>query len=292
MEQHFWWLFALLQPLGFATVGMVTQHYKQNGTSVAMMRSCFVALAILPFLPFVDVPTSPVFYMATAASAVLAFIADSVMMNSNVKFGAGPTSRLLPISPLFGLIVWLIVNPETLDMFAEKPAIATGIIAAMLGCVGAMSSLRKCDVSRKAIVYLIPVIVCWGINDVMNKTAQDNSGFWSGILWYTFFLSCGSIIIGTFWTIKQKRVRETLTSKLVLICGFWVGIAYLTGMMGRNVAMVYTTNPAYVSIIASATPLAIILMHKIFNIEDKANIKAGVIFTISVSAMVYLVNML
>tara|TARA_R110000868_G_scaffold189695_2_gene433018 strand:+ start:61314 stop:62195 length:882 start_codon:yes stop_codon:yes gene_type:complete len=292
MEQHYWWLFALMQPVGFAGVSLISQHYKLPGTSLAMMRASFVVLCLLPILPFVELPTASIFFYATLTSAALAFVADSIMINSFSKFGAGVTSRLLPISPLFGFVVWAALNPESFTQLAERPLLATGLISSLLVCVYAIGLLSKCEVSKSAFFYLLPVIGIYGLLDVMNKMAQDNSGFWSGIIWYTFLLSCGSVIIGIGLNVKKKMLKETITNPLILKAGFILACFYLFAMSGRNISMVYTSNPAYTSIIAGGTPLLIVLYHKLFKIEEKANVLAGIIFAVSVFAMIYLATLL
>lgn len=292
MEQHYWWLFALLQPIGFGTVALISQHYKQSGTSVAMVRSMLVALFLLPVLPFIEVPTSTVFFLAAFTAAVLAFIGDSIVMNSNHKFGAGPTSRLLPTTPLVGFVIWAFINPDFFNQFVEKPLIGTAVVLSLIACALSVGALRKCEVSKQAFIYLIPVIFCWGINDVMNKLAQDNSGLWSGVIWYTFLLSCGSIIIGVALNLKKKQLKSAITNTLVLKAGLFVGISYTIAMMGRNLSMVYTPNPAYTSAIAGSVPLFIFVMHKIMKVDDNANIKAGLAFAISVAIMIFFANMM
>jgi hypothetical protein len=287
MEQHYWWLFALLQPFGFAASTLINQHFQKSGTSVVTIRAMFTATALTPFIFFVELPTEPLFYIATFIAAILAFVADSLVLNSSVKFGAGTTSRLLPVSPLLGFILWLIFHPESFYKFLEYPYTGLCIVLSFITCIYAIFHLQKCDISKKAFIYLIPVIMVFGINDVMNKTAQDNSEFISGIIWYTFFLALISIITGLSLHLKNKTFLSSFKDKLLIKTGILVGIAYLTAMMGRNVSMAYTENPGYTSIIAGGTPLVIYLYHKLFNIEDKANVKAGLLFAISVLALIY-----
>lgn len=287
MEQHYWWLFALLQPIGFAFSTLVNQIYKKPGSAVVSLRSTLVLLALLPFTFFVEMPSQPIFYIASFTAAILAFIADSLIMNSSAKFGAGTTSRILPMAPLGGFILWLIVHPESFYKFLDYPAISAAIVLSLLTCSYAISHLQKCDISKKALIYLLPVIVCFSINDVMNKTAQDNSGLMSGVVWYTFFLSIISILSGTLVQIKNKTLLASLKDKDLLKAGFFVGIFYFIAIMGRNLSMVYTENPAYTSIIAGGAPLILFVYHKIFNIEDKANVKAGLLFTAGVLSLIF-----
>lgn len=290
MEQHYWWLFALLQPIGFAFSTMVNQVYKKPGSAVVSLRSTLVLLALLPFTFFVEMPTEPLFYISAFAAAVLAFIADSLIMNSSAKFGAGTTSRILPIAPLGGFVLWLIVHPESFYKFLNYPVISTGIVLSLITCSYAISHLQKCDISKKALIYLLPVIVCFSFNDVLNKTAQDNSGLLSGVVWYTFFLSLVSILTGTLLQIKNKTLLNSLKDKDLLKAGFLVGVFYFIAITGRNFSMVYTENPAYTSIIAGGTPLILFVYHKIFNIEDKANVKAGLLFTAGVLSLIFLAS--
>ncbi|MFT7433431.1 MAG: hypothetical protein ACI9TY_001063 [Alphaproteobacteria bacterium] len=292
MEQHYWWIFALAQPIGFAGVSLISQHYKQPGTSMAMMRASFVVLCLLPFMPFIELPTASEFFYATAVAATLAFVADSLMMNSFAKFGAGATSRLLPISPLVAFVIWAVMNPEIFTQMSNNPLIASGLVASLVACAAAIGMLSKCDVSKSAFIYLLPVIAIYGVLDVANKMAQDNSGFWSGIVWYTFILASGSVILGVSLNLKNKTFKATVTNKIMLKAGFLLSLCYLFAMIGRNISMVYTPNPAYTSIIAGATPLLIVVYHKIFKIEDKANVKAGLLFAMSILLMIYLATLL
>lgn len=290
MEQHYWWMFALLQPIGFSGVTLLSQHYKKSGFSLVTIRACFILLCLLPFTFFVEAPSEPIFYISTFVAALLAFFADSLLMNSSAKFGAGTTSRILPISPLLGFVIWLVVNPESFYKFIDTPVIGTGIVLSLIGCVYAISHLQRCEISKRAFVYLVPVILCFAINDTMNKTAQDNSGFWNGIIWYTFFLALVSIVTGLLLHMKDKSIVSSLQDKVLLKAAFLIALSYGTAMIGRNISMVYTDNPAYTSIIAGSTPLFIFVYHKIFNIEDNANVKAGLLFTMSVLMLIFLAS--
>lgn len=292
MEQHYWWLFALAQPIGFAGVSILSQYFQHPGTSMAMMRSAFVVICMLPILPFVALPTANEFFIAAAVAACLAFVADSIMMSSFAKYGAGVTSRLLPLSPLVSFVIWAVMNPNIFSQMSENPLVATGLIISICTCVGAIGLLSKCEVSKSAFFYLLPVIAIYGVMDIANKISQDNSGFWNGIIWYTFILACMSVIIGIGVNLKGKTLKSTITNKSIILAGFLVSIAYIIAMIGRNISMVYTPNPAYTSIIAGATPLLIVVYHKIFKIEDKANVKAGLLFAVSILSMIYLATLL
>lgn len=287
MEQHYWWLFALLQPFGFAFSTIIAQHFQKSGFSLVTVRSVAVAFFTLPFAFIVEAPTEWIFYVTAFTAAALAFVGDSLVLNSSAKYGAGTTSRLLPVSPLLGFAIWITAHPESFYKLFENPIIGLGIICSLISCAYAMTHLKKCDISKKALIYLIPVIVIFGINDYMNKTAQDNSGFWNGIVWYIIILSTTQFILGSLLHLKNKNFMSTVQDKKLIKAGLLIGACYFVAMVGRNLSMVYTANPAYTSIIAGATPLVIYVYHKIFNIEDKANVKAGLLFTASVLALIF-----
>jgi hypothetical protein len=283
----YWWVGGLINAFFLAGIVMVNSHYRVDGTAIIFIRSLVVSIVLWPVALAVGLPTSPMFWAATIGAGVLATVGDSLVMNSASRYGAGVTSRLLPMSPLAGFLFWFVVHPEKLAELLARPWVALGVLGALVGGVVALACLRSNAVTRAAMFYLAPIVLLYGLNDVLNKTAQDHAPAGQGGLVYIWLISVTVTVCAALLLLGRGRMTKTITlNKKVYKAGLWLGALYILAMLGRNTAMTLAINPAYASIIGSSAPLWVYAWHRWKGIPDSASPIAGFAFVASAALLI------
>jgi len=287
-----WWPWAVLKSLGAAGFVLVNQQAQLTGSTLMFWRGFGVAAALLPLLFILPLPQDPVFYYAIIANGFLVGVSDTMVFNSARTFGAGPTSRLLPMGVWIGFILWLSVAPDYRASLLAEPLRFVGVVGAVIMAVAAMSFFRKDPISTSALKFLLPVILLAGFIDIINKTAMDHAhdALWGGIAAYGFVVSfiAGSVsMAGRYWQTRKLQVHEFFAPHAVKSGVAMMGVIILT-MATKNMAMYLTPNPTYVTIISFSAPLWVLAFNKVRGVPDKSNIWAGLLFVLSAVTLITL----
>lgn len=287
-----WWAHGLISSFCGAGFLLVNQHFKMRASTLMLWRGFGVALAYLPLAMAVLWPTNPVFYVATIATGVIVSFFDKLCIESSAKFGAGVTSRLLPLGVWLTFFMYLFVNPAHATHLLNNPASTLGILAAMAMGVGAMLFLRRDVVSRQAVLFLAPALVLAGFIDLFNKIAMGaapdplSGAFVYGLL-MSFTIGIVTVIRRRFFEEKKVDFKQTF-ARGVYRGGLLVVMFIVAGMINKNIAMFFTPNPAFVGVLALSAPLWIAFYNKLTGHRDKANVWAGMLFVLSAALLVLL----
>lgn len=291
---HFfdWWAHGLFSSFCGAGFLLVNQHFKMRASTLMLWRGFGVALAYLPLALTVPWPDKTVFYLLTITLGVIVSFFDKLCMESSAKYGAGVTSRLLPMGVWLTFLMYLITNPAHTQTLLQAPLRAAGIVAALAIGVGAISFLRKDAISKQALLFLAPALVMVGFIDLINKYAMAASpNPLSGAFVYGFVMS---LTIGVVTVIRRRFFEEKKVNIMqsfergVFKGGLLVVMFIVAGMINKNIAMFYTPNPAYVSVLALSSPLWIAFYNKLTGHRDKSNIWAGFLFVLSAALLIVL----
>lgn len=287
-----WWAHGLISSFCGAGFLLVNQQFKMRASTLMLWRGFGVALAYVPLAMMVPWPTNPVFYVATVTMGIIVSFFDKMCLESSAKFGAGVTSRLLPLGVWLTFFLYLFVDPTHARALLANPAQAGGIIGAMALGIGAIFFLRKDVVSVAAFKFMAPALVMVGLIDVINKIAMTSSpNPLSGAFVYGLIMS---ITIGVVTVVRRRFFEEKRVdfmqsfARRVFKGGLLVVMFIVLGMINKNIAMFYTPNPAYVSVLALSSPLWIALYNKLTGHKDKANIWAGFLFVFSAALLILL----
>lgn len=288
-----WWAFALITSLSAAGVMTVNQHYKLRPSTLMLWRGFGVAAAFLPAAMVVYWPSAPTFYLAVGLLGLLVSVADRLALTCAGRYGAGATTRILPLCVWVSFTLWLILKPAyRADLFSH-PGRAAGIMAALGLAVLAMLLMRKNPLSRAALLLLAPAIGLMGLVDVLNKTAMDAAAenLTGGVVIYGFLLS----LIAGFATLAQRYLREDKQLDLHEVftpqarrAGAVLVAFMIAAMASKNVAMHLTPNPAYVGMLALASPLWVAVWNRLSKYQDQTNPWAGLLFIASAVLLIVL----
>ena len=288
----FWWAGALGYSLFRAFYSIVNEHFKLPGQVLVFWRGVIPSLLLLPTVFIFEWPADPMFYIAVIGCALLVTYSDGMHFNTSAKFGAGVTLRIMPLAVWVSFLLWLILYPEKAGLFIHKPWVGAGILLSLLGTVWAVMHLRKCEVSKAAFLYLLPVLFVMAAVDVLNKVAQDHSPLHAGAVLYVWLQST-SIAVFAFlyrklFTNKEIQISQKLTDPRVLKAGLVIGMVLVGANLFKNYGMALADNPGYVAAIALSSPVFVTLYYKWRGIEEKANAAATWVFVISAVALVLL----
>lgn len=286
-----WWQSAAFYACFIAVALIYCERLHMSGEKMALVRSFYCFFTLIPLLFFVNWPTAPIFYISSIGAGLLAVWADARVYAAPKKFGAGVTSRVLPLSPLFSFMLWYAFYPEDIEKILNLGTwYVTGIVVCLLGAVLALSMLKKCHLSGPAILFLLPSLSIYVVNDVMNKTAQENSDLWGGVVIYTFILMAVGLLSLYVKMLRTERFSE-ITSFLFskkMLPALPLAVTYLLVMLGRCLSMSETPNPAFTSLIGLSAPLLILIYDKVTGRPDESRVFPGVILLFFVAGLILL----
>ena len=73
----------------------------------------------------------------------------------------------------FGFVLWMLITPAFATEILNDIPVFIGIVLAISSCVIAVFMLKKCDISREAIIFLLPAIFLAAVVGVLNKIANN-----------------------------------------------------------------------------------------------------------------------
>ena len=286
-----WWAHGLITSLSVAGFLLVNQHYRMRASTLMLWRGFGVALAFLPFALCASWPQNPVFYGAVLSGGIVVSFFDKLCVESAGKFGAGVTSRLLPMGVWLTFFMYMVINPESAVALMANPQKTAGILGAMVLGIGTLFFLRRDAVSKQALLFLAPAMVMVGFIDLFNKIAMDAADApLSSAFVYGFIMSLTvgvvTVLRRRFFEEKQVNFRQCFAVD-VWRGGLLVVICLTVAMVNKNIAMFFTPNPAYVGMLTLSSPLWIALYNKLTGTRDTTNVWAGMLFVLSAVLLMF-----
>jgi len=159
VQSNIWWMAALICSLATATVFLIGQYSKIEGNLTIFWRGVIPFLFVSPLLFFVELPTSPYFYLVTILTAFIASYIDVRNMNGAVKFGAGVKLRIRPYALWIVFFLWFVISASYRESFLSHPVEAIGITIGLLIVVIATSYMSRSEVSRRAFMFFLPALL-------------------------------------------------------------------------------------------------------------------------------------
>ena len=285
-----WWQFGLFSSFMAAGFLLVNQHYKLRSSTLMLWRGFGVAAVFAPFMFYAGLPTDPMFYYAVVAQGIIVSIHDRLSIESTARFGAGITSRLLPVGIWITFVLWLFMKPAYRASLFDNPEKLLAVCVALFVAVIAMFFIRKDAISKEAALFLLPCVLFFGLIDIFNKTAMDAAGdAVSGAYAYGCLMSlvvgvC-TVIFRRFSEHKKVAFAEAFQGR-ALKCGLILIIFMVTAMFAKNIAMFGTANPAYVGLLALSCPIWIAGYNRVVGHQDKTNLWAGMLFVLSAALLI------
>ncbi len=279
-----WIFFALIAAITLSFSPLIGEYFKVRSLYLLFWMRLFCALVMLPVAMIVPAPDNLLFYLYVMASAVCFGYADVIFIGLAGRIGAGPVSRIEPLSVGVTFLLWLVVSPTLAVSYVEQPVRGAAIMLSLAGSLYFASRLRYCTVSRAALVEMMPVVISASIGVIMAKLAMDASAPLAGVVWYAM------IQTATVWVLYCARLGylqlrggmeeepfdfSRIFDRRVLLAGAVISLNWLLHVPSKQYAFSLVENPAYVTMIALSAPLWVILFYRLAGRQEKADIWSG-----------------
>ncbi len=265
----------------------MNRHWQIPGQRLIRWRIFIPALILLPATFFVPPPIDPIYWIATFISAAMVSLHDMTMYNVSAKYGAQVAFRLRPLVLPAVFIVWLFLRPQQFTALLASPVIASSIVACLAAATYFLMRLNKCVITKAAFYEMIPVILTGIIFEVTNKTAMDHAIYPNNSLYYVFTVSGAPILVSMAMAGKNAGAHiKDMTG--IAKQGVLLGAIVVCSMSSKNLAMMLTPNPAYVTAITLTAPFWISLYLKLRGEKEEADWVAGTGLVISIIIMTLL----
>jgi hypothetical protein len=275
-----WVLLAVMSAVFTAMFYLINQYYKKPGILIVLLSRILIVIFMMPVWFFVEMPTSPAFYVIVFLSALLGVYGDVKMMDAAARFGGGVVSRLQPFTLIVAFLLWFIFMPSIIYHYLAEPWVALGIMTAIMMAVFFASRMRKIPVNKEAIVMTAPALMAYALAICMNKLAMNEEAMTTAVYGYMFFQSLFAVPLCYSVMLYQKHVvifDQSLLwrDKKLLLAGGLMFIAWFFHMIFKMYAVGMTVNPSYVATINLIAPLFIILFYKVTGHHEEADVKNG-----------------
>lgn len=281
-----WWLSAILFSFFIAGVMLVNQQYKINPIVLMVWRGLGTAFFMLPFMFMLPAPETLKFYTYAGFLGIIIGYFDNRIFAASSKYGAGGVSRLLPSSLAISFILWLFIEPHYLIELSSQPLRMIGIIICLIGIITSLNLMRKDNLSRDLLYFLLPTIIAAAVVDTINKLTMKELTEIGMIVYYIFVLSFVSGSINLFVLLKisgnKFNLPTSVKERVSLVFepntvkgGVLIILTVTFAMFAKGYSMAHAGSPAYVAAIGFAAPLWIALYNRIRKIKDDINIILG-----------------
>lgn len=285
-----WALWALAHTFCYGSVNQLNRYWQLPGVKLVRWRMLIPALIVLPVALLFPPPTDPIYYLSTITSGLMVLIHDGRMYDVSAKYGAQVAFRLRPLALPAVFLLWLIIHPSSMQSFLAKPLLAAGIVACLILIMVFLMRMTRCHVSRGALRDMIPVILTAIMFEITNKTAMDHAAFPQNTLYYVCIVSGLPIVL----LAASARDKAHFLKEMAGMAkpGLLIGCITVFSMVTRNIAMMHTPNPAYVTAVILTAPFWIMIWMKIRGEKEEADWVSGSGLVLCVMAMAVLATYL
>lgn len=254
---------------------------------LAAWRGFGICVCAVPFLFFIDYPSSWIFWLHTFLQGIMTGIFSSRVYNAAALFGAGATSRILVLSIIVSAILWWCLNPANFIELAQKPALLIGIIASMILAI--FGYYRMSDHSRSEGIfrYMIVAVFIDAIISINRKNLMAEDGFLTG---NTAYFLVSMFVAGLYNACAYLYINKCKISDFFKIAletrsirsGSIIALLSAFSIFFGNYALSLASNPAYVNALTLTSPLWILVYNKFTGFQNnfrKSGLAIMLIFT-------------
>ena len=257
--ENIWWIAAFASSIFTAVYMYSNQIYKMPASLFMVYRGLGAGLVMLPFAPLFPPIHEIYFYVFVIAQGLWAAYLDNRLLHSIDRFGVEMTSAIQPLSIGVTFLLWMMIYPHQITVFAQNPARFLGIIICLVGITVTVLQLRKSKIGFQAFLYLLPCLFMTTGSDILNKQAMHfgTENLSSAVFYYILIMS---LIMGVanLWAYLRTYKTSLIWKKNNLWHGAVLVTWALLSLASKNVAMAETFNPSYVSAIIYTYPMLII----------------------------------
>ena len=287
-----WWLYSLLASVSFAGYLLCTAMSKTNAKILSLYRCVGAMVLFSPLVICIQMPSDVNFYWLSAIAGFIVAGLDYTMFWASQKYGAGPISRLSPMSIAIIFVGWLIYDVAYRDLILTWPLWRSGgVVLCIIASIICLSKMRHDPINRGAVKISVIIAIFGAFIDSTSKVILQFGELPDIGLAYmataSFFAGITSII--AYFIFMHRRVSMTqMFSRSAIITGAGL-ISCLSGLMFfKMYAMHGVDNPSFVVAIICMAPLWITFYHIATKTPDATNIRAGLAFVCFMIGLVLL----
>ena len=282
-----WWLFALLAGLTNCVQIELNKSFQLSGLHLNTLRSLIAAILMLPFLPFMEWPTLPAFYLVLVLEASISVVCMVAQYNLAARKSGRVAFMHQPISLILIFLFWLALDAEQRIFLAENPLNTAGIGLAFIVFILSVQFIRKNDAGWQAFLSVVPIAVLYAAMTVISKLALEHGQTLLSISLTFVFVANLLMFLISMPVLYSGRVVALIPNIKILKDATLVSLFHTLSWVLLAIAIIMTPNPAYVAVITGLAPIWFYIYYRLRRIPDDANPVAG-IFMMIASFMVLL----
>ncbi len=283
----FFAVWALFHTWLWSSVNQLNRYWQIPGVRLIRWRLFMPGIVLLPITFFIPPPSDPLFWVGTLISASIVGMHDMTMYNVSAKYGAQVAFRLRPLIMPTVFIIWLFIKPQQFDALLHNPIEAVGIVLCLAAATYFLMRLNQCVITKAAMLEMVPVILAGIVFEITNKMAMDHAPFPNNSLYYVFTLGCAAFLANIAMAGKNARAAIHDMSGIAKQ-GALIGFVAIFSQACKNLAMMSTPNPAYVTAITLTAPFWISLYLKLRGEKEEADWVSGTGLVLSIILMTLL----
>jgi len=272
-----WPLFSFMAAVFTAGFYLINQYLKQPGHVLILLMRAIVVAVMTPFVLNASFVYDWHFIFVVILTAALGSFGDVRLMDTVVKYGAGVSARLQPLTVFLSFFLWFLFDPALLSRYAAHPLNTAGIVAALGGCVWFATQMRRCNISKAAFIQMLPALLCYTAVNVLNKYAMGLAPLTSAVFAYMYFQSVAVVVMMGGYALwqKEKPKAESWNAKRLTLAASLLAFSWIGHMIFKNYAMAFAENPSYQSAINLTSAPLISLFYLAARHKEEADVKSG-----------------
>lgn len=290
-----WFIFALITSLSNACYFICNQKSRLPTDIFMVYRGLLIALAVTPLMLICPHVFPWQFYAIAFLQALAISFYDSKMFVAFHRFGAQNVNSIQPLTVAITFCGWLLIRPQTIQLYLATPLRSLLIICALGGIIFAVMKYRQSRIGLDSLKFVLPLLFVSALIDTSNKIIMEYAdGYLLTASIYRIGITGWLIGSINLWRILGKKVTLKQIFNWQNLCGsLFLGLLILS-MIGINFSLYYAMNPAYTFAIIYSSILWIILINKIrvkcgYSVEYE-NIEKKWILLLLCSAIILIIS--
>ncbi len=271
-----WVLYSLITTISLAGLLEANRRFQMDGFRLNFWRASMVTVAMLPALYFVEWPAPSLFYGVAFAAGIAGMVGTVILNNLAARRSGRVASIYLPLKMLVAFILWLLVDPFTLQTMLNSPLKLFILIVCFSVLILSMLAVRRNDVSWEAFILVAPIGLMYGVIDVFIKYSFGSYGSLGEFVIYAFIMTATAAVLSAgILAIRPAPKGLRLCPPGMLKAAAVCGVLWLFSVISFLAAVVVSPNPGYVCAIQLLVPVILMGYHKVFGIKDEASPRAA-----------------
>jgi len=244
-----WAFYAVLASICSCIFLFGNQWAKVSPIIFMVYRGWIPTLLLLPLAFFIPGIENWRFYIVCLVQGLIIAFIDYRNFRAIRVWGAETISSIHPFSIGVVFLIWMLLKPANVLLYLEDLPRFLVIVAALAGVVVSVSGYRHTRNGQKALKYMLPYLLFFGIGDICNKLAmgfvQANEVVY-GSYWYILITAAVVGIVNfALYLYKNCEICQLASCHNLKYTLAFVPLIAL--MLFKNLAMFNTPNPSYVT---------------------------------------------